>query len=472
MQFTFDFEEQKIVEEDKNKKPIKEAQIKKNDQKKSEEIELPVTIFGGPYTFEVLEKPGIKKITNKELKAEVLKRFPELDKCFKLGKMEKGYKLILSFEKSKLNQKEIKSIRLGNQIDFVLPYMMNAKEAAKSFYQEYPEYIGCSFHVVEKYYLMVPFVTSINEKRKYPNPVKIGFDHNSYETLEFDDKSEVSVKEIFNRYAGLHPEYAEGSAYYAESENLIIPLMKEDLKGNSSSLLICTPITVKTGAYDIIFTSDDFGKEKVTLEEIRKGLEKQFSEYSKERTSMEYDENHSVIAILRGSKKGVKIIPRKEGYGFDKRDDGVTIEKQPYGVFQKKESIAFTFTGPKIPIQLLYDIIDIFKTVPDIERSVQLFLKPDGTYFLYEPEQTATRSSIYIVRNHEMEDKYIFVMDIHSHGIHPAFFSDTDNHDEKGTRLYMVIGNLNSNIQSIAIRAGLNGEFCQLAVTDVFSEED
>lgn len=465
-QFAFDFEEQAVVEEEikKKKKNEDKKEISKKGNDKSEQVELPVKVYGGPYTC-LIEIDLKKKISLKELEDEIVRRFPELENLFKLEKINDGYKLSLSFKKSSLKE-EIRSIRLGNEVDIVLPYIMTGKEAAKIFYQQYPEYIGCSFHVVEKYYIMIPFLNSNSEKRMYPNPVNIGFHRNSIECLDFE-KDMVSEKEILDRYS--HPEYSDGSLYYVESENLIIPLLK-DTNNKEKEVLICLPVTVKTGAYDIVFTSEDLGKDKVTLEELRKGLEKQFSEYSKERTVMEYDSNHSVVAILRGSKKGVEIISTRQGYELI-QSDGAVIEKRPYGIFQAKQTISFTYTGEKIPLQIYDDIIDLFRQTPCKERAVQVFLKSDGTFFLYDPVQTATESSVEIVRNKNMEDQYTFVLDVHSHGKYSAFFSSTDNQDEKGTRLYMVVGNLNENVHSIVLRAGMNGRYCDLKMNEIFETE-
>ena len=63
-------------------------------------------------------------------------------------------------------------------------------------------------------------------------------------------------------------------------------------------------------------------------------------------------------------------------------------------------------------------------------------------------------------------------MDIHSHASFHAFFSSTDNEDEKGIRLYMVIGNLDQPKCSFKIRAGMAGTFGDMALADVFSMQE
>ena len=68
-------------------------------------------------------------------------------------------------------------------------------------------------------------------------------------------------------------------------------------------------------------------------------------------------------------------------------------------------------------------------------------------------------------------------MDIHSHCYYPAFFSETDNKDEKGNRIYGVIGSLDKRPQ-LLLRAGTGGCFVEISDvgkifdTDVGSSED
>lgn len=69
------------------------------------------------------------------------------------------------------------------------------------------------------------------------------------------------------------------------------------------------------------------------------------------------------------------------------------------------------------------------------------------------------------------EQEKVLVMDIHSHGRFHAFFSSVDNHDEKGVRLYMVIGNLDRHKHTYALRAGMAGSFGTLDLSEIFSQE-
>ena len=60
------------------------------------------------------------------------------------------------------------------------------------------------------------------------------------------------------------------------------------------------------------------------------------------------------------------------------------------------------------------------------------------------------------------------VLDIHSHGTMRAFFSGTDDQDEQGLRLYMVVGRLDTLMPEIEMRVGVYGYFAPILLNEVF----
>ncbi len=60
------------------------------------------------------------------------------------------------------------------------------------------------------------------------------------------------------------------------------------------------------------------------------------------------------------------------------------------------------------------------------------------------------------------------VLEIHSHGPHPAIFSSTDNRDELGLRLYGVIGRVGADRPEVTLRAGAYGHFLPVPWETVF----
>jgi PRTRC genetic system protein A len=61
------------------------------------------------------------------------------------------------------------------------------------------------------------------------------------------------------------------------------------------------------------------------------------------------------------------------------------------------------------------------------------------------------------------------VLEIHSHGPHPAIFSTTDNRDEQGLRLYGVVGQLGTNRPTVSLRVGAYGYFLPVDWSSIFN---
>ena len=227
-------------------------------------------------------------------------------------------------------------------------------------------------------------------------------------------------------------------------------------------------------------SEDINGQRMATLEEIRKVVEEIYPEYSKERTEMLYDEKKKfVIPVLKSSRKGVVIQNTRAAWEhveeYDKQGNKWRKEVRPFGVFKRNdtqnEKLSFQLTAPKIPREILDKIERQFRLNPSREAALQIFYDMDTQkYELYEPIQEKSRASVHFLRNNQLEMEKTLMMDVHSHGIMEAFFSVIDDQDEKGVRLYMVLGNLNCSACSFALRAGMAGHFVNLSLDDVFEE--
>ena len=117
--------------------------------------------------------------------------------------------------------------------------------------------------------------------------------------------------------------------------------------------------------------------------------------------------------------------------------------------------------GP-IPHRLLAQGIAWMKKTPRRER-IFAINHQDGAYQLILPTQRSRTSSI---TYQPVEDA---VLEIHSHGDLPAFFSPTDNRDEQGLRIYGVTGKLGQRQPQLDLRLGIYGHFAPLQPHQVFS---
>ena len=64
------------------------------------------------------------------------------------------------------------------------------------------------------------------------------------------------------------------------------------------------------------------------------------------------------------------------------------------------------------------------------------------------------------------------VVDLHSHNYMPAFFSGTDDEDDSGFRVSIVIGKVDEAEPEVLCRVGVYGYFCEVNLDDVFDLEE
>jgi len=117
-------------------------------------------------------------------------------------------------------------------------------------------------------------------------------------------------------------------------------------------------------------------------------------------------------------------------------------------------------THGKVP-KALYDLA-ISVVAADPRREHYLAVTWDGGYHLRAPAQDGTPGGV------SYERLPATVLDIHSHGSMSAFFSGTDNRDEQGLRLYLVIGRLDTLLPEVEMRVGVYGYFAPVSTKDVF----
>lgn len=115
----------------------------------------------------------------------------------------------------------------------------------------------------------------------------------------------------------------------------------------------------------------------------------------------------------------------------------------------------------KIP-QRLFDLaIDIFVSNSYKEKYVAIARAGDE-YRLRIPNQQSDEASIKYVPEEDV------VVDIHSHAHMDAFFSDTDNADEQGFKIYAVVGRVDTVLPRVMMRVGCYGYFFQIPWEEVF----
>lgn len=93
----------------------------------------------------------------------------------------------------------------------------------------------------------------------------------------------------------------------------------------------------------------------------------------------------------------------------------------------------------------------------------------EGTWELSIPEQTQSYTHCRPVEAGYNSSAHRAILEIHSHGQCPAYFSQTDDADENnGFRIYGVLGKLHQAQPTLLLRVGLFGHFWMIPASAVF----
>lgn len=143
-----------------------------------------------------------------------------------------------------------------------------------------------------------------------------------------------------------------------------------------------------------------------------------------------------------------------------------------------KEEINFLPAG-KLPVHLLDEIVQFFRQVMTIKKAEQEAMahvlwnekdkdSTDRGYRIAIPNQTVSKASVKYEHDH-IERGDIIVLDIHSHNTMGAFFSGTDdNDDKKGIFFSGVVGNLDRREPEFKWRLNINETKRSAEIEDIF----
>lgn len=321
-------------------------------------------------------------------------------------------------------------------------------------------------------------------------------------SLIFDENIEIS-KEEYEEFVG---ELADSKltlenlkklvcAMYPDFPDLMLTMFPQDKENpeEGSRLMVChkrailasskpkekmypTDATISLIVTRIPLSPEMFeGKKEITQKEVIRFLEKDYPEYSSERTELQYDEKKKlIIPLLKSGKRGAGEYElwENELYRFESSEImTVHAEKGELGAGK------FIFRLPLIPFSILQDCIHFFWCVYIFQKTeaiAQIFWdRKKRTYEIFIPEQYCTSSYVRFDRDVDMEyapDK-LLVMEIHSHGGYQAFWSHTDDEDEVSHRLYGVVGDLpffGFDFEHIKVRASTGNYYVVIPATNVF----
>lgn len=132
---------------------------------------------------------------------------------------------------------------------------------------------------------------------------------------------------------------------------------------------------------------------------------------------------------------------------------------------------------PLLPWEHFAAVIAFFKdinTKRHAEAMVQFFWDPDGeggvgNYIAHAPDQDISGGGVRHLSEFDKDGKYLHVLDIHSHNSMSAFWSGTDDGDEKRFegRLYGVVGKVGNPIPEWKWRTHVGGAFIDLSLDEI-----
>ena len=186
------------------------------------------------------------------------------------------------------------------------------------------------------------------------------------------------------------------------------------------------------------------------------------------------------LSEAQASPKTITFIPGRDGKVYERRITGAGEFVTPAENITVLDEIrpGFHPSLPRIPYSLMEQAIGLFRTMmrkgkgrQPAEALVHFYWdKQEQRYFIRVPKQIVSGVSVDALLDDEelmTSDRYIHYADLHSHTRMPAVFSKTDDHDERATRVYMVVGRLDRYFPEITVRISNGGRFLEIAPEQV-----
>ena len=188
----------------------------------------------------------------------------------------------------------------------------------------------------------------------------------------------------------------------------------------------------------------------------------------------------TTLEEAEAANKTISIVPARDGKVYEIRNTeiGKFITPTSGDTMLSEVKPDFVSGLPLIPSSLMIKIFAFFRhfVSENCENEALLNIywdKEEKQFVAYAPEQTATKVSVDTKIDERFNtDRYVHYMDIHSHNTMSAFFSRVDDMDEKATRLYSVIGRLDTHNPQIRTRISNGGKFLNIDPAQVFETAD
>ncbi len=216
-------------------------------------------------------------------------------------------------------------------------------------------------------------------------------------------------------------------------------------------------------------------KSKAFLDSLKKGKVKDPECVVKPQIRMqkkgvaEYKGVFPTLEAARASNKVICLIPARDGQTYEMRRSELGEFIAPKHKITEFSEVRAGFRPalPRIPQELLRSIIGFFRSQmesgAEFEALVRIYWdRKEQKFVPFVPKQRVTKDRVTVrLTDEDLPDdtRYLYYADIHSHNSMKAVFSAIDDMDERGTRLYLVIGRLDRFFPEISARISCGGSF-------------
>lgn len=173
--------------------------------------------------------------------------------------------------------------------------------------------------------------------------------------------------------------------------------------------------------------------------------------------------------------KMISLFPSGDGkvYEMRKTEMGQFITPVSETSAIRKVRAGFTPALPLIPAEILFEVLRFFKYMAykgSYEALANIYWDKQAEEFVVDiPEQKVSRASVSGKISAAFDSgRFLHYMDIHSHNNMNAFFSKTDDMDEKAARVYAVVGRVSGFFPEIKVRIANSRSFIEIDPSVVF----
>jgi hypothetical protein len=235
-------------------------------------------------------------------------------------------------------------------------------------------------------------------------------------------------------------------------------------------------------------------EEEMSEAKIFEWVADDFPEIEKGRFTLRYDQNKGrLVPIPEAQKKGsgtstlqVNTLPPGRDQGEDNPRPPVYRLLCADGVYEVRNNLSGTYVVrlesgltlaegyypnvPKAPAKLLAEVVRIFAERPDTEALIDIvYDRRNGTFCLVWNQKQASAGEVDYQPLPD-DDNFVLYAEIHSHHKMHSFFSTRDDHSEKPTGVYGVVGRVTDEVPEARFRYSCGGHFRELFAEDLFDD--